>query len=93
MAVVFFKLSRLLNQEDALSAPYLDNADVLRGAADARVIEPVQGQAGLLWQDSAGVGSWFHSSTVFAPCPGRGKVILVTMAVLLLPYRAGMYRA
>jgi hypothetical protein len=48
----------------------------------------VQGQAGPSWKDSAGVDSYFDSSTVFGPCPERDKVILVTMAVPLLPYRA-----
>ena len=39
------------------------------------------------------MGSCFHSSTVFGPLSRARQVILVTMAVLLLPYRAGMYCA
>jgi hypothetical protein len=31
----------------------------------------VQGQAGRSWKDSAGVDSYFDSSTVFGPCPER----------------------
>jgi hypothetical protein len=64
---VFFKLSKLLHQEDALSVPcfrlmsdsrlgspghHLDDAFLVVGQMHGQS-GPVQGQAGLSWQDSA----------------------------------------